>query len=107
MLVIYVDDFKMGGPEEICHICWKALRSGSDAIQMDDPTTIEAYLGCTQRTHPLKSKRDGKTISVMEYGMKPFLEQCVSSYVFLVGTDSHLSTASTPFIDEDDTSNPC
>jgi len=38
--------------------------------------------------------------------MKPFLEQCIESYVSLVGTDSHLSAASTPFIDEDDTSNP-
>ena len=45
MFVIYVDDFKMGGPEENGHICWKAQRYGSDAIQMDDPTTIEVYFG--------------------------------------------------------------
>ena len=64
MLVIYVDDFKMGGPEGNCHTCWSALRSGDDAIQMDDPTTIKAYLGCTHRTYPLKSKRDGKQIAL-------------------------------------------
>ncbi len=37
----------------------------------------------------------------MEYNMRPFMEQCVESYLLLTNTKkSDLRAASTPFLDE-------
>jgi len=104
MFVVYVDDFKMAGLREDCEICWKNLRGGQDAIEMDDPSEVGAYLGCS---HLLKEEKckDGTNVRVMEYNMEPFLEQCIASYISLTGSSANLTKVTTPFIDEDDNDN--
>jgi len=104
MLVVYVDDFKMAGLKSNCEAAWDKLRTGEEAITMDDPSDIDAYLGCTHKVETVKAS-DGVEIKMVQYDMQSFLEQCVASYVSLVGTDENLVSATTPFIDEDDCEN--
>jgi len=103
MLVIYVDDFKMAGPEDAVSEAWAFLRSGDDAIQMDDPSCIDSYLGCKHKVRPwARGEKSGRLI---EYDMETSLKQCLQAYRDLSGVDE-LQVVSTPFIREDDTDNP-
>ena len=101
ILVVYVDDLKMAGPKAKVDQGWALLRSGKDAIDMDEPKEADQYLGCKHEKSSAMSK-DGVLISKVEYNMEYFLIQCLDSYKSLVGTDAHLSDVPTPFIEEDD-----
>ena len=45
-LIIYVDDFKMAGPETKVAEAWDLLRKGDKTIKMDELKQVENYLGC-------------------------------------------------------------
>ena len=103
-LIIYVDDFKMAGPEAAMAGAWGLLREGKTPIAMGNPTGVDQYLGCK---HIMKSEIvDGRTIRSMTYDMESFLESCISVYVDLAGPGIVLKDVSTPFLDEDDIVNP-
>ena len=101
--IVYVDDFKMGGPPDAVTEAWKLLRNGEGSITMDDPKPLSQYLGCE---HKLKSHTlaDGTVITRVEYDMEQFLRQCVDAYKALSGVDK-LEVVTTPFIAEDDYGN--
>ena len=103
LLAIYVDDFKMAGPEEACAAAWKLLQEGEGGIIMDEPTPISSYLGCTHKIHEIT--RDGVTITAIEYDMQGQLEQAIKVYKELAEVES-LPEVPTPFLAEDDTPNP-
>ena len=101
--IVYVDDFKMAGSEQGVKAGWKLLREGENAIMMDNPKTVDQYLGCTHKivNHTLP---DGTEITRVEWDMENFLIQCVDSYKELAGVDT-LEYAEVPFIPEDDYGN--
>ena len=44
LLTVYVDDFKLAGPEQNMETVWQSIR---ERIAMDPPTAAAHYLGCT------------------------------------------------------------
>ena len=52
-LIVYVDDFKLSGPEENLRQGWDLILSPSDTapkgIDMDEPEPVGRYLGCEHR----------------------------------------------------------
>ena len=82
-LVIYVDDFKMSGPEESLVEGWKKLRSDTSTtkgIDMDDPTPVGRYLGCEHIVEKRKSPISGKMVNSIVYDMSDFFKQAVHDY---------------------------
>ena len=91
-LVIYVDDFKLAGPTANLKEGWALLRKHKGSgLDIEPERRVNAngatYLGCrmvkTVRTMP-----SGKKITVMEYDMQEFLQDCVSVYKRLPGLPS-------------------
>ena len=73
--MVYVDDFKMGGPAgEAMKEGWELIRSG---ITMDDPTPVGQCLGCKHvvSEHVI----DGKKVRAMEYGVCDFMKKSVTA----------------------------
>ena len=100
-LVVYVDDFKMAGPQKNMKEGWKLIRKG---IQLEDPKKMDDqglhFLGCKQsvRTIPI----NGKKVTTMTYDMEDFLKSCVKNYLELAGlTADKLKHVATPFLPED------
>ena len=79
VLVIYVDDFKVAGPKDSMKEAWALLRSGSDKLDMDDPQSLDSYLGCKHHIIPAKAP-DGTPVTRIEYDMEPFLVTCLKAY---------------------------
>ena len=97
-LVVYVDDFKLAGPERYMSECWRSIRSG---IKTDDPTPVGKYLGCDHKASTCKDPSTGHEYRVMEYDMSDFMRSCVDRYVELAGINkSSLKKALTPFLAE-------
>ena len=46
---VYVDDLLLSGPTQHHAQLWKRLRSGPDAIAMDEPESLDRFLGRTHR----------------------------------------------------------
>ena len=80
MLMVYVDDFKMSGPEKNLKEGWKRIRQGLD---IDDPVLVDRCLGCHHKQ--LKGEVNGKPVSVMQYVVEDIMEQCVTAYKDLRG----------------------
>ena len=72
-LVVYVDDFKLSGPEEKLQVGWNLISQGK-TLEKPEPNGL--YLGCkhiqTQGTLP-----DGTPFNMMTYEMEEFLKSCV------------------------------
>ena len=97
-LVVYVDDFKLAGPEKHMAECWHAIRSG---IKTDDPSPVGKYLGCDHKVSTQMDPSTGHEYRIMEYDMSDFMRSCVDRYVELAGINkSSLRKALTPFLVE-------
>ena len=116
LLVIYVDDFKLVGPERNLAKGWKLI---SSKIKMEPPQPVGRFLGCQQsigkmtmlkwenpryrwmKINPPKKEipiivsekekqpctgNDRVCVNVMKYDMASFLDQCVQRYIELAGS---------------------
>ena len=79
VLVVYVDDFKMSGPESSMKPAWALLRNGEGALDMDDPQTLDSYLGCKHEIDRNAKAPDGTPVTKIEYNVQPFLESCLTA----------------------------
>ena len=63
--MIYVDDFRMSGPKENLPKAWHAIRTGDNALSLDDPKPPDRELGCYHRR--FFSWVNGLQVRAMEY----------------------------------------
>ena len=70
LLVVYVDDLKLAGPEGNLAKGWTMLRS---LLNIEPETDLGMYLGCTLKKGESRLK-DGTRVSTMTYDMESFLE---------------------------------
>ena len=105
-LAVYVDDFKLSGPSENMAEGWRLISKGTrgvDAIDIDEPTALDKYLGATHRES--SATVDGRKVRTMEYDMSGFMQQCVDLYMDCAaarGADPKhrvLKPVPTPFVD--------
>jgi hypothetical protein len=123
LLIVYVDDFKMSGPESSVAKGWEGLRKG---LVIEDPTPAGKFLGCNNIVFrhtikepfnclslvadcPIKSGESQvgganverrtevktKTVNMVKYDQKDFLKQCVSRYIELTGKRSDTLSGNT------------
>ena len=101
LLIIYVDDVKLSGPEKNIKQGWALLRKG---LVIEPEARIEkngiAYLGCTQRCCSL-TLESGRMATGMSYGMEAFLDRCVPQYCELAKITSPLRSYATPMLLDD------
>ena len=102
LLVVYVDDLKLAGPEGNLAEGWKMLRS---LLNIEPETDLGMYLGCTLRKGEGRLK-DGTRVSTMTYDMESFLEQCIERYKEVAGKDVVLKNVATPSLPEDTKQHP-
>ena len=95
-LVVYVDDFKLSGPEGNLAKGWDLIQSG---IATDAPHPMDLFLGCKHETSVQKSPWTGKQVRVMTYNMQSFLEDAVAKYQVLAGNVT-LRRVTTPFLED-------
>ena len=70
--MVYVDDFRMSGPKENLPKAWQAIRTGKDALSLDDPKPPDRELGCFHRR--FAAKVNGLPVRAMEYDMRDFMK---------------------------------
>ena len=97
LLVIYVDDLKLAGPEENLTKGWEMLRS---KLNIEPETDLGLYLGCVLRKGSTKL-HDGTPVSTMTYDMEGLLKLSVEKYLDIVGKDTKLKHVSTPSLPEE------
>ena len=102
LLVVYVDDLKMAGPESSMKQGWAMLCSKLD---LEPETDLGLYLGCQLVRGETKLK-DGTKVSTITYDMESFLEQSVQKYLGIVGKDTILKKAPTPSLPEEAKDHP-
>ena len=102
LLVVYVDDLKMAGPESSMKKGWSMLRSKLD---LEPETDLGLYLGCQLVRGETKLK-DGTKVSTITYDMESFLEQSVQKYLEIVGKDVVLKKVPTPSLPEEAKEHP-
>ena len=85
LLMVYVDVFKMSGPEIGLKEAWIRIRKG---IEIDLLAAVNKCLGCLHRPRTGVIKIDatanrasgGVKVSMMEYDEEDFMAQCVDAY---------------------------
>eukprot|EP00972_Heterocapsa_arctica_P081757 12048938-Heterocapsa_arctica.AAC.1 len=94
--MVYVDDFKMSGPQGNLSKGWSLIRQG---IKTDDPQPVNQCVGCE---HIVRDTTvNGKPVREVEYNMRPFMEKCVKNYLDLTKTTmSDVRPAKTLSLDE-------
>ena len=124
LLVVYVDDFKLAGPEGNLPKAWDLIRSG---VRTENPGPLGKYLGCEHQfgevlvgpgQAPLDVLLTAPPPQAGGCGARPsggpftrvrtltccmagFLKQCVDKYLELSGKDTaSLRKAATPFVEE-------
>ena len=102
LLVVYVDDLKMAGPQTNIKKGWDMLRSKLD---LEPETDLGLYLGC-QLVRGSTKLKDGTTVSTITYDMENFLEQSVQKYLEIVGTNTVLKKVPTPSLPEEAKDHP-
>ena len=104
-LVIYVDDFKLSGPEGSMRKGWKLLRTGLN-IEPEARVGPEGrlYLGCSVERTDTKLA-GGQMATVISYNMEKFLHSCVTRYLELAHIDK-VPNFPTPFLPEDHKESP-
>ena len=103
-----MDDFKLACAEQHADAAWRAI---STPLQLEKPTPLDRYLGCTHveqggylanptktpgRTLPRlsdsfrdeKSTPHGRRVRALRYDMVSFVDQCVDAYKTLAGPDA-------------------
>ena len=104
MLTVYVDDFKLAGPEKNLKRGWELLDKVL-TLEEAGPKGRQAgrYLGCDhiKKTMTL----GGREVTTMTYDMEDYLRGIVNDYVELVSEilkrPYKCKTVSTPFVPED------
>ncbi len=97
LLIIYVDDFKMAGPEGNLDAGWALLRT---KLNIGPEGPLGMSLGCNQRREQMTLY--GKIIAnVVIYDMESFLEQCVARYLEVAPKGTKMKEAKTPFLHDE------
>ena len=105
MLTVYVDDFKLSGPEKHLKKGWELISSVLD-IEAEGPAGRKAsrHLGC-EHTRGEVVLPGGKKVRTMTYDMEDYLASIVTDYKKLaeaagvkINLDKHIPT---PFLEED------
>ncbi len=94
LLIIYVDDFKLAGPEENSSKGWALLRT---KLNIGPEGPLGMYLGCNQKRESM-TLYDGATANIVIYDMESFLAQCVERYLQCAPTGTKMKRASTPLL---------
>ena len=86
-LVIYVDAFKLAGPEKnlaegLRLIRGDANNDGGKGLMMEDPTPLGQYLGW-KHIQGSVTLPNGNTAKTIEYDMEDFLDSCVIRHIDL------------------------
>ena len=115
LLVVYVDDFRMSGPEPAMKTAWETIRRH---FKTSEPQPSGPFLGCNHKRYqsvirtggnpwsPMTEEEilrgdKGVRINVMEYDMEDFLDSSVLKYCELAEVKREsLPYVETPFIDE-------
>ena len=97
LLVIYVDDFKMAGPEANMDKGWALLRT---KLNIGPEGPLGMYLGCNQRREQMILDK-GILADVVIYDMESFLEQCVARYLEVAPKGTQMREAKTPFLHDE------
>ena len=121
-LVVYVDDFKMAGPEGNLGPGWKLIREG---IKIEDPAPVRCFLGCNQHVYKINLgeclKRLGLTpkciavdadprteVQATEYEMKEYPQQSTDHNLKVTGTvRTKLRRVETPYLAENEHPSDC
>ena len=74
MLMVYMDDVKLSGPERNISKGWALLRS---KLKLEDPKPVNKCFGCRHRRG--EEMRDGVRAQTMEYDLSGFMKQCVEA----------------------------
>eukprot|EP00435_Cladocopium_sp_Y103_P061888 s184_g23.t1 len=102
LLVIYVDDLKLAGPEENLAKGWELLRS---VLRIEPETDLGLYLGCVLSKGESKL-HDGTKVKTFTYNMEGLLKLSVEKYLENVGKDTKLKKVSTPSLPEETKNSP-
>lgn len=102
LLVVYVDDLKLAGPEGNLAKGWTMLRS---LLNIEPETDLGMCLGCTLRKGENRLK-DGSRVSSITFDMESFLEQCVEKYEEIAGKDVALKHVAAPSLPEETKQHP-
>ncbi len=94
LLIIYVDDFKLAGPEENLDAGWALLRT---KLNIGPEGPLGMYLGCNQRREKMQI-HGGLWANVVIYDMESFLEQCVARYLEVAPAGTVMREAKTQFL---------
>ena len=97
LLIIYVDDFKLAGPEENLAKGWALLRT---KLTIGPEGPLGMYLGCNQQRESM-TLYDGGTANIVIYDMESFLMQCIERYLQVAPAGTKLKSASTPFLHDE------
>ena len=105
MLVVYVEDFKLSGPEGNLKAGSTKLRAQL-SIEGEVPLDKSGatFLGCRQ-IRTTRRMPDGSLATVMEYDMEEFLLSCIEKYKELAGVKD-VRPCMTPFLPEEHTHSP-
>ncbi len=97
LLIIYVDDFKLAGPEKNIDAGWALLRT---KLNIGPEGPLAMFLGCNQRRDTIKL-HGGILANVVIYDMESFLEQCVLRYLEVAPKGTKMREAKTPFLHDE------
>ena len=96
VLVVYVDDFKMAGPQKNLAQGWSMLRT---RLKIEPETGLDMYLGCNQSKGNV-TLGNGHRVTTVTYDMEQFLRSCVDRYLEVAG-DVKLNKVVTPDLHEE------
>ena len=102
LLTVYVDDFKLSGPEGHLDAGWKLI---AERIEIEPPTPFGLYLGVRQHMTDM-TLPDGSRVRGMEYEMTDFLKQCVQKYRELADFQGDFPQVGTPFLSSESEPGP-
>ena len=100
LLVIYVDDLKLAGPNENLAKGWEMLRT---VLRIEPETDLGLYLGCVLSQGEAQL-HNGKKVKTITYNMEGLLKLSVEKYLDIVGKDTNLKKVSAPSLPEETTS---
>ena len=96
VLVVYVDDFKMAGPQKKLAQGWSMLRTH---LKIEPETGLDMYLGCNQSKGNV-TLGNGHRVTTVTYDMEQLLRSCVDRYLEVAG-DVKLNKVVTPELHEE------
>ena len=89
VFVLYVDDLVMYGTGRVMEIIAEVRKN----IKMDDPTSLQKYLGVVHRI--VRTEVDGETLTEVTFDMEQYFRAAVEDYVELSG--NALEKVASPF----------